>query len=51
MIDAINYYLEDPSRDAEGRKKIRETKCGPYPGNAGVMIADYIRKVVYEKDN
>ena len=49
LIDAINYYLEDPSRDAGGRKKIRENKCGPYPGNSGVMIADYIRKLAFRE--
>lgn len=48
MIDAVNSYLKDPGLDAEGRKKMREMKCGPFPGNAGVRIADYIEKVVHE---
>lgn len=35
----INRYLEDPSLDAEGRRRAREEDCGPLDGCAGERIA------------
>jgi len=41
-IRLINLYLEDPTLDAEGRKRAREQDCGPLDGQAGKRIADAI---------
>jgi hypothetical protein len=38
LIAAINAYLADPTRDAQGRARIRETEAGLYPGRAGEAI-------------
>lgn len=35
----INRYLEEPTLDADGRRWIRETDCGPLDGRAGERIA------------
>ena len=41
-IRLINRYLEDPTLDAEGRKRAREDDCGPLDGQAGRRIAERI---------
>jgi len=38
-IRLINRYLEDPTLDAEGRRRAREEDCGPLDGCAGERIA------------
>jgi hypothetical protein len=39
LVRAIASYLSDPSEDAEGRARIRETQCGRLDGRAGERIA------------
>jgi len=46
LIQAIDSYLIDPGRDREGRRKIRESKCGAFAGNAGINIANYVEQLV-----
>ena len=46
MIDAIAAYLVDPSRDAEGRRRIRDQECGVYPGRAGEAIGETLANLV-----
>jgi hypothetical protein len=38
-IRLINRYLEDPTLDAEGRRRAREGDCGPLDGQAGQRVA------------
>jgi len=38
-VDHVNRYLEAPSLDADGRRWVRETDCGPLDGGAGARIA------------
>jgi hypothetical protein len=42
LIGHVNTYLLDRSVDAEGRRRIREQECGPFPGAAGRRIARLI---------
>jgi hypothetical protein len=48
-IAAINRYLENQQLDAEGRKRIRETECGPLDGRAGERLAAGILRLVRER--
>ena len=41
-IRLINQYLDDPSLDADGRKRAREQDCGPLDGRAGKRIAEIL---------
>lgn len=38
MIKSVRLYLEDPTLDSEGRRKIVEEEVGPNRGTAGVAI-------------
>jgi hypothetical protein len=49
LIDYINLYLNDPSIDAGGRKKIREEQCWKLDGNSGRRIAEYILHYLYDE--
>lgn len=42
LYSAINDYLDDPTLDREGRKRLAKFEAGPYHGNAGRMIANQI---------
>jgi len=42
LLEAINRYLQDPSHEKEGRKKLREQFCYKFDGKAGERVADYI---------
>lgn len=42
LIEHINMYLENPTLDAEGRKRIREQQCYYLDGKAGERIANFI---------
>lgn len=44
-IRLINRYLEDPSLDADGRRRAREEDCGPLDGKAGWRIATSLGRV------
>lgn len=46
LIAAINAYLRDPSLHREGRRRIREQECGPYPGEAGRAIGLAVSRLV-----
>jgi len=41
-VQLINQYLETPDLDADGRRCIRETECGPLDGRAGERIAAFL---------
>ncbi len=45
-IRLINQYLEDPAMDENGRRRIRETECGPLDGRAGERIAKLVRMLL-----
>jgi hypothetical protein len=45
-LDLINRYLKNPALDADGRRRIRETQCGPLDGQAGQRIAAELRRLV-----
>ncbi|MBI3951341.1 MAG: hypothetical protein HY314_12900 [Acidobacteria bacterium] len=49
-IRLINRYLEDPTLDAEGRKRAREQECGPLDGQAGLRIADSIVRLAERRN-
>lgn len=42
LIDHISEYLLKPEKDKQGREQIRIQEAGPYPGQAGRTIAEYI---------
>jgi hypothetical protein len=46
LIEAINAYLTDPSRHADGRRRIREQECGVCPGRAGEAIGETLAAFV-----
>ena len=46
MIKSINSYLENPSLNSEGRRKIFEQETGPFHGNASNKIADKILELI-----
>ena len=47
LIDGINAALFSPHIGREGRKFIKETECGPFPGQAGKHIAQYIENILH----
>ena len=42
LLERVTAYLRSPEMDAEGRARIREQECGPYPGTAGRRIGDHL---------
>jgi hypothetical protein len=44
-IRLINRYLEEPSLDADGRRRAREEDCGPLDGKAGWRIAQSLGRL------
>lgn len=44
LIKQVNSYLEDPSRDAAGRRLIREKVCTRLDGQSGMRIAQFLLK-------
>jgi hypothetical protein len=42
LIECLNAYLIHPELDREGRSRIREEECGPYPGTAGRRIGEHL---------
>jgi hypothetical protein len=44
-IDLINRYLEDPSLEAEGRRRARAEDCGPLDGQAGRRTAEFLKQL------
>ena len=46
---ALNKYLDNPTIDANGRKRIVENEAGPFRGNAGEMIGSHILSLVHRK--
>ena len=42
LIEHVAAYLRSPDLDREGRQRIADREGGPFKGNAGPMIADYI---------
>ena len=45
LVGEIHRYLEDPARDAEGRRRIVEQVCGAVDGRAGERIAACIMEM------
>lgn len=39
LIEAIDIYLRDPSRDREARRRVAEQECGLFDGAAGKRLA------------
>jgi len=48
-IRLINRYLDDPTLDAEGRRRAREQDCGPLDGQAGRRMAEGIARLARRK--
>ena len=46
LYKAVNKYLDNPTSDANGRKCIVANEAGPYRGNAGKIIGEYILSLV-----
>jgi len=42
LVRHVNTYLADRTTDQEGRRRLREQECGPFPGAAGRRIARMI---------
>jgi hypothetical protein len=42
LLALVNDYLRRPEMDADGRARIRERECGPYPGTAGARIGNHL---------
>jgi len=42
LLECLNTYLLRPDMDREGRSRIREHECGPYPGTAGRRIGEHL---------
>ena len=49
-IRLVNRYLEDPTIDAEGRKRVREQDCGQLDGQAGMRIAEALSRAARLKN-
>lgn len=47
LIAMVNDYLLDRSRDSEGRRRIRENECGPFPGQAGRRIGAHLAQLAH----
>lgn len=48
LIQYINFYLNNPAADSEGREKIRKEQCWKLDGNSGRRIAEYILQYLDE---
>lgn len=46
LVQYVSEYLADPSRDAEGRKKIIEERCWKLDGQSGRRLANVILKAL-----
>jgi hypothetical protein len=42
LVRHVNTYLSDRTTDQEGRRRLREQECGPFPGASGRRIARMI---------
>jgi hypothetical protein len=42
LLTCLNAYLLRPELDSDGRMRIREQECGPYPGTAGRRIGEHL---------
>ena len=42
LTEHVAAYLSAPSLDADGRRRIADREAGPFRGDAGLAIADYI---------
>ena len=49
MMHAIQAYLDDPSLESEGRRRIREEQCWKLDGNSGRRIAEYLIRLMGEE--
>lgn len=49
VCEYIKWYLEDPCRDRELRKKVVDREVDTNPGHAGEKIAKYIYELLYER--
>jgi CDP-glycerol glycerophosphotransferase (TagB/SpsB family) len=49
MMQAIQAYLDDPSLESEGRRRIREEQCWKLDGNSGRRIAEYLIRLMGEE--
>lgn len=47
LISTINFYLEHPEADRDGRKKILETQIEFTDGQNGRRAAEFILKALY----
>jgi hypothetical protein len=50
MIDLVNGYLSDPSRDAAGRARVVEEQCGFTDGHSAARVAAAIRRELFGSD-
>ena len=48
LVEALNAYLTDPTRDREGRARIVSEQCYLLDGNAGKRIGEYILATLNE---
>ena len=48
LVEAVRRYLEDPSLDREGRKRMVEEQVEFTDGLSGRRTADYIKRILYE---
>jgi hypothetical protein len=46
VLECVNGYLLRPEMDRDGRTRIRERECGPYPGSAGRRIGEHLLQLV-----
>ncbi len=51
LLECINGYLTRPEMDREGRTRIRERECGPYPGTAGRRIGEHLLQLAASGSN
>ena len=50
LVHYIKMYLEDPSIDREGRKRIIEEQCYQLDGKACARLTEALLKLMYERD-
>lgn len=50
LIDHVVTALADPSRYSSGRDTIRSREGGPYKGNAGAVLADFLLRTANRND-
>lgn len=49
MIQAIQVYLDNPSLESDGRRRIRDEQCWKLDGNSGRRIAEYLIRLMGEE--